>query len=695
MPSTKKYNEEKKKWQKFGSTNAVDINLIDFESNYQSDNVEGALREASSRLSDMKSLVDAQNEAIKDHTAQIEWLLEHGGGGGGTGGVAPTIESTFVDGTIVDKGTNVVIPIFFASPNYGEGIAYITINGIEVAQIEGIKQGNNKIDIGVLTELNNEVSIYVKDRVNALSNQLTWNIICGGIDLTIDFDSTADYYVTDQIIMQYNVVSASQEPIIMHLTIDYDEYEITCNKGFNEYEFKNLPVGIHKINLYVTSGPYKTPTERFNIVVVSSNELYISTTFEDNTQFEYGTPIPIDYRISKASTEEFTIELLLNGRVEKTLTAPPGSYFWTLNGIDLGAHTFTIRIISQYNEVKELIGSFEVIEGDFTPIKVSTAGLVYRLNAEGRTNNDSDKENPKDNSGNGINATLHNFNFYSNGWIDDTLVCDGTSYVEIDAYPWIDNALYGSTIEIQCKAIDIGLTDSRIFDYTDVNTPYKGAYVDIEDVALKSAANEGIVYNDTEQWMTYSFVIDRKNKFGKVFINGICSRAFFLSDTGSGTSAKREDFSHNQKIYLNSRKGQDKFGTCEIKDLRIYNRVLSDNEIVQNYIAQEKDLRKQKELYNFNYDNKTLPVIRMYGDMTNMTLETPVEMRIKYTSPNEDKFGQSFDLPYCQVNWQGTSSLQYVLKNFTARLKDENMAEYMYTPYENSIKESVFCFKAD
>ena len=52
-------------------------------------------------------------------------------------------------------------------------------------------------------------------------------------------------------------------------------------------------------------------------------------------------------------------------------------------------------------------------------------------------------------------------------------------------------------------------------------------------------------------------------------------------------------------------------------------------------------------------------------------------------------------LPYCQVNWQGTSSLQYVLKNFTARLKDESLAPYEYTPYPNGVKEDVYCFKCD
>ena len=150
-----------------------------------------------------------------------------------------------------------------------------------------------------------------------------------------------------------------------------------------------------------------------------------------------------------------------------------------------------------------------------------------------------------------------------------------------------------------------------------------------------------------------------------------------------------------QKIYLNSKKGKECFGACKIKDVRVYGRVLSDDEIVQNYIAQVTNLKDQEKLYNFNYNNTSLPVIRMYGDTTNMTLETPVTMRIKYVSPNEDLYGQSFDLPYCQVNWQGTSSLQYVLKNFTARLKDENMAPYDYSPYVNGVKEDTYCFKCD
>lgn len=713
MGVIRKKNPQTGEWEIFGSTDAKDINLIDALDNFEDKNVEGALRELADETNQNKTTLNAQTEVIQEHTNKlsqyaqliaqqqrelaqhqedIEWLKVNGGGGGG-GTAAPTITSTFKD-CVVERGTEVKIPIFFSSPNQGTGTAYIIINDIEVASVSNIKQGNNTINIGVLTELRNTVGIYVKDRANMLSNQLSWQVISGGLDVTIDFDDTADYTITDPVVMQYTVETASTEPIICHMTIDYTELEFNCEIGVNEYTFPELGIGVHKVKFYFTSGEYITSTYNFNIVIVSSNSLYVSSTFEGG-QFRYGIPIAITYRISKASSELFTVKLFLDDELEKTLESPVGSYSWTLNRVSVGTHTARIEVSSQYDEFQSIDLPFEVIASEYTPQAITTQGMVYRLSAQGRTNNDVDRAEPTIDNSVTAKTVLHNFNWYTNGWIDGELVCDGNSYVEIDFYPWKDNAIYGSTIEIQFTSNDIGYTNARVIDYTDIEPPYKGFYIDLEESTMKSLANTGKVNVDKDVETTLSFVIDRKNKFGKIFINGICSRAFSLSDSGSGTSATREDFTHKQKIYLNSRKGEDLFGACKIKDLRIYNRVLSDDEIVTNYIAQVEDMEEQEKLYNFNYDNTTLPVIRMYGDTTNMTLETPVPMRIKYTSPNEDKYGQSFDLPYCQVNWQGTSSLQYVLKNYTVRLKDENMAPYEYTPYANTIPNDTFCFKAD
>ena len=186
MGVIKKFNPETGQWEIFGSTEASDINIMDVNDNFSDKNVEAALRELSTKLNETMADVTAQKGAIVKHSSDIAWLKEYGGGGGG-GAAAPTITSTF-ESCSIDKETELEIPIFFASPNLGEGTAYVIINNIEVASIPGIKQGNNTIEIGKLTEQVNQISIYVKDRTNMLSNQLTWTVKIGGIDLIIDFD---------------------------------------------------------------------------------------------------------------------------------------------------------------------------------------------------------------------------------------------------------------------------------------------------------------------------------------------------------------------------------------------------------------------------------------------------------------------------------------------------------------------------
>ena len=109
MSSTKKFNKETGQWEVFGSTDAVDIKLADLQGNFTSDNVEGALREASSKLSELTDSIANQKEVISQHSNDIEWLKMYGGGGSGGGGgtAAPTITSTFEDGTIVEKDKDV------------------------------------------------------------------------------------------------------------------------------------------------------------------------------------------------------------------------------------------------------------------------------------------------------------------------------------------------------------------------------------------------------------------------------------------------------------------------------------------------------------------------------------------------------------------------------------------------------------
>ena len=705
MASIKTHNGEN--WRIHVTNSAKEVNLIDAEDNFTEKNVEGALREIAEKQKNFKSdqldgleiEVDGIQNSVKSlknkvnliDTTLVDHLENHPISR--DGGVLPTITSTFADGTNVEEGKDVIIPIFFNSPNMGDGTAYVIIDGKESLYIT-VKQGSSNLNIGKLLNIKNEVSIYVKDRVGKTSNQLTWNIICGGIKLNIDFDYNIDYSINDQIVMPFTVTSVSDEDIIMHIKIDSDSYDIKCNQGYNEHTFVGLGLGVHAIQIYATSGVYISSMQAFNIVVVNSTNLYLSSIFEGGT-FEYGNPISINYRISKLSDETFDVVLSIDGTVTKRLSSKKGSYYWNINDIDVGNHTLLIEVSSASGEYVKETFEVSVVHGEYIPVSPVKTSLTYWFDATDRTNQDSDRETWTDKAGSGIKAKLYNFNYSSNGWVDGTLVCDGNAYVEIPIYPYAKNATNGSTIDLYYYPLNIGIDDSCILDYTDTETPYKGVSVGLNEASLTSLTSKGVVRLSENEWIRLTFIIDRSGKFGKIFINGILNRVFYLSDSGAGVDRTYENFVHEQKMYINSKKGISHFGACKIKQLRIYDRALTDDEVLQNKLADITNLDEQKELCRFNYENNTTPQIRMYGDTSNMTNLVQVPMRVKYISTNDELYGQSFDFPACQVQCEGTSSLQYIGKNYTIYLKDENYTDAYYTPYKNGILENVFCLKCD
>ena len=63
MGVIRKYNPETGKWEVYGSTEAKDINLIDVGDNFEDKNVEGALREISTKL----------NETLQNKEENVEF----------------------------------------------------------------------------------------------------------------------------------------------------------------------------------------------------------------------------------------------------------------------------------------------------------------------------------------------------------------------------------------------------------------------------------------------------------------------------------------------------------------------------------------------------------------------------------------------------------------------------------------------
>lgn len=749
-----KYQDENGNWVSEEQT-AIETSILDIAGNFESENVEGALRELAEKTAnaevpaELEAQVKANTTNIKKIQQQIQngtggsggassdevknltirvdtletdmskakediaYLLENGGGGGGS--VVPTIKSDFTD-CAIDKGTDIVIPIFFTSPNMGDATAYITVNDIQV-DTAAVKQGANNIRVKAkyLVNTDNKVGIYVKDRAGMVTNRLTWTIIAGGIEITSTFDYEVDYGITDTIRIPYNIDTGINGTITTYLTIDGNTTEYTSVNGNNFIDLlgSDLGLGTHAVELYSTVDKYTSNKLTFNVVIISTTELYLSSTFVSGSEFTYGSLISVNYRLSKQSTEEFNVYLKIDDKTVKSVVATVGNYFWTIQNLEVGEHKLTIQVVSMdYSEVKELNLQIVIAKGVYIPVEEYKLGLICDLNAVGKNNTDAIVTQEKqwtDDSGNGHHGKLVNFNFGTNGFVNDQLVCDNDAYVVIEWSPWKQNAITGSTIDLIYTPINSGVEDCRIIDYTtitdDLSTdaikPFKGVFADILQ-AIGASASSGssaskVNLDDENGRIHLTWVLDRDNKFLKTYIDGVLCRIMFLTDSGTGTNKFYEDFSHDAYIYLNSTKGKN-CGTYNIERFRVYDHALTSEQVLQNELASITDLDKQEQLYNFNYHNTTLPKMYLNGDITNMTAYQTVPMSIEYISPDEEKYGQSFNtgIQNNPVKIQGTSSLQYVRHNYTIYLKDEYGADMYYNPYgAGSVADYVFCLKAD
>ena len=93
---------------------AINVSIRDNDNLFESSNVEGALTELAYEIQNVDNdLTNHKNNC----------------GGGGGGGSMPTITSDFVINKS-DGISEIEIPIFFNSPNLGEGLAYILVSNV-------------------------------------------------------------------------------------------------------------------------------------------------------------------------------------------------------------------------------------------------------------------------------------------------------------------------------------------------------------------------------------------------------------------------------------------------------------------------------------------------------------------------------------------------------------------------------------
>ena len=651
---------------------------------------------------------------------------ENGNLGGG-GAVSPTIESDFPSKTVIEEGQGITLDIFFQTPNLGDGTLYIVINNAEIDLQPTIKQGDNSIVIkgSYLNKTNNTISVYAKDRVGMTSNRLSFTVISGGVSLSTTFDYTVDYVVGQNILFPFNVTTEIAGEIILYRTIDGIELEpMTCENGYNSFYLNDYITGVgsHAVSMYAMVGTYKSKVLNFNVVIASSTQLNLSTSTLNGTQFTYGDAIQISYRISKLGNEIFEVNFYVDDTLMRTTSVSTGSYIWTIPAgtVDVGTKTIRITATGTSGDSAEISIEIEVVKGVFIPVNIVKGGLVCHLDSDGYSNEMTDKAIWKDKTENGHDAELIDFNFATNGWNvtlselepseDGTttvtkvtehkgLVCNNGAYVRIPYKPFYNNVINGFTIEMVYTPEHSGNNQARVLEYVDHDAPYVGVYASIDEAFIKSESEHtaGQIDLDYESGeIQLDFVIDREKKLCLIYLDGIVTRYWSLADSGNN----RESFAIDQDyIYLNFSALSEEFcgGTNVIRKFLCYERALSHDEVVNNWVANASDIIEMEKRHNWCY-NTQIPKLQIYGDISNISSSVPAYVRIKYISPDEEKYGASFDLESANspIYLQGTSSLGYSRKNYRFVLIDNNGQQYFHEMFPgNALPESTYTAKCD
>jgi len=699
------WDDSKKAWVIVDEARfALQTKVVDVGNYYESDNVEGCLQELGDKLENFDGeSIEAIGELeskIEDLDDRVTYIEENGGGGGGGGGaLMPTLTLLGEDNYAIPTDGEVTIYYNFTSPNLGFGTSYVSLN-YETVESEAISQGRNSFTVKNLPVGEHRIDIYVTDITGLYSNTITITIVAGGLELTSTFDDSNDITLEDYIRIRYNIATISTTAITVTIEIDGQETKEEGFIGQNVLDIGQFTsLGIHTVRISATSGDLESNVLIFNLVVADSDNLYVSSTFQSPATFQVGKNVQIDYRNSMLGQNRFYTYLYIDGAEVDIVTSYQGHNFWNVGtNLSIGDHTLMLYSKTQDGEYvsNTLSWVISVVAEDYTPFRIVEDGLVFNFDANGKQQTSSTKNFWKDTTENDVRCELFNFNYSTNGWIDNSLVFNGKAYAKISYSPFSDGFPNGATIDLLFKVKNVGDIEGKVLWCRNYMTPYQGMYVSTYESNMRSANSrmvEASFQDDT--WTRVTWVINRDDLTMLCYVNGVITRCIYIGDT--------ENFRMEKEIYLGASFDEvddnlddngnpiPHYASCSIKNFRMYNRPLTDEEILQNHIADIKDKEEQLAIREKNFGDSTIPIMKFEGNIDGMTGDIYKLITIDYNDPLDPT--KRFRQEQCRVYWQGTSSLEYPVKNYTIELMSGGNA-WEYAPKDDWMPEKRYTLKA-
>ena len=534
------------------------------------------------------------------------------------------------------------------------------------------------------------------------------------------------YGVSEAVSIPFAVSGSGDKTVTLYLDgHQWDSQTVkrsgTTNGSFS-LSMSGVSIGRHTVQIVAEMEAsaeltLKSESIYFDILKAGQNAPYIGTklTFGDGRIFadDHLTPtietgqyeqVRFDFVAYDPTTTPATVGVWRDGIRTQTVSVPRTTQVYTNRFLEQGDVAMVLKCgTTEYKlNVKVTESGIDLSE--------ATAGLVLKLTAAGRSNAESE---PAEWRYNDVQTAFEGFDWQSNGWTGDALKLTNGANVEIGYKPFGNDATTtGATYEMELTCTNVTDRRGTVVDCMAGNVGFR---LTTQEALMRTGAGSEVGTKFASgMTLKIAFVVQEKkgNRLMMLYVNGILCGAKQYASTDSLLQAEPT----NIKITSES-------ADVEVRNLRVYNRALGDDEELSNYMVDRPTSDEMVVLFEKNQvmdDEGTdvdidklramgKSVMRIVGDVNlvnqtnNKKFEVPVDIYF-YSA-----YGKEYDfiIYQCGLRIQGTSSTTYPRKNYRIYFRRSTkygtklyvngveVADFKYSFKPGARPIDIFCLKAD
>jgi hypothetical protein len=534
------------------------------------------------------------------------------------------------------------------------------------------------------------------------------------------------YGVSEAVSIPFAVSGSGDKTVTLYLDgHQWDSQTVkrsgTTNGSFS-LSMSGVSIGRHTVQIVAEMEAsaeltLKSESIYFDILKGGQNAPYIGTklTFGDGRIFadDHLTPtvetgqyeqVRFDFVAYDPTTTPASMSVWRDGIRTQTVSVPRTVQTYTNRFLEKGAVAMVLKCGTTEYKFNVNVTESGIDLGE------ATSGLVLKLTAAGRSNAES---SPAEWRYNDVQTAFEGFDWQSNGWTGDALKLTNGANIEIGCKPFGNDATTtGATYEMELTCTNVTDRKGTVVDCMAGNVGFR---LTTQEALMRTGAGSEVGTKFASgMTLKIAFVVQEKkgNRLMELYVNGILSGAKQYAPTDS----LLQDEPANIRITSES-------ADVEVRNLRIYNRALGDDEELANYLVDrptsdemvflfEKNQVMDDEGTDVDIDKlRTMgkSVMRIVGDVNlvnqtnNKKFEVPVDIYF-YSA-----YGKEYDfiIYQCGLRIQGTSSTTYPRKNY--RIYFSRSTKYGTKLYVNGVEVAdfkysfkpgarpidIFCLKAD